>query len=68
MCLAVALPQAPAYMGAYQLSIALAAEFMGVGRAEAGAFSMLMWVTGMVPVTLAGLFCWFGETVRGREE
>ncbi len=57
---AVALPQAPGYLGVFQLAAALAAESFQVGKADAGAFALLMWLVNIVPITLVGLgFLWY---------
>lgn len=52
---AVALPQAPGFVGAFQWAASNAAQVMGAGAAEAGAFAVLAWAlsTGTT-VALAG--------------
>lgn len=54
-CFAIALPQAPGYVGTYHLAAALAAESLGASQASAGAFAILLWGVNVLPVTLLGL-------------
>jgi len=51
----VAPPQAPAFVGMFQLGVLFGAELMQIDTATAGALSLLMWVVNVIPVTLAGL-------------
>ncbi|MFW6456876.1 MAG: lysylphosphatidylglycerol synthase domain-containing protein [Planctomycetota bacterium] len=52
---AVAIPQAPGYLGTFHLAAALVAEGFEVPTGEAGAFAMLMWLINVVPVTVVGM-------------
>ena len=52
---AIAIPQAPGFLGMFHLAAALVVEGFDVSTAQAGAFAMIMWVVNIVPVTVAGL-------------
>jgi len=57
---AVALPQAPGYLGTFHLAALLAAQSFGVSEGPAGAFALLLWAVNVVPITLVGLgFLWW---------
>ena len=59
VAIAVAAPQAPAFIGPFQGAALVAAELFGAGRGEAGAFAILMWAVNVLPITLVGLvFLW----------
>ncbi len=51
---AVAIPQAPGYLGTFHLAAALVAEAFNVNTGAAGAFAMLVWVVNVIPITLVG--------------
>ena len=55
VALAVAAPQAPAYLGPFQGAAMLATEMFSVGRGEAAALAILMWLVNVAPITLVGL-------------
>lgn len=60
IALAVALPQAPAYVGVFHAAAMLGAEVFRVPRSDAAAFAIMLWVMNVVPITLAGLaFLWY---------
>jgi len=67
VAVAVALPQGPAFIGPFHWAVTVAAESFQVGRGEAGAFALLMWLVNVVPITLVGLgFLWYeGLSLRG---
>ncbi len=53
--LAIALPQAPGYLGTYHLAAALAVELFDVLPAPAAAFAVMMWIVNIFPVTILGV-------------
>ena len=60
IALAVALPQAPAYIGVFHAAAMLGAQVFRVPRSDAAAFAIILWVMNVVPITLAGLaFLWY---------
>ncbi len=58
---AIALPQAPGYLGTYHLVAALTVESFDVAPAPAAAFAVLMWVVNIVPVSCAGVISLISE-------
>ncbi len=52
---AVAVPQAPGFIGPFQLAAKKATELFGVSAGGAGAFAMMLWVVNVVPIALVGL-------------
>lgn len=58
---AVALPQAPGFVGVFQVAAMEAAGLFGVAQGAAGAFAMMMWAVNVVPITLVGLAVLRGE-------
>jgi len=64
---AVAAPQAPGFIGVFQLAAEAATEALGVPRGEAGAFAIVLWAVNVVPITAVGLaVLWYeGLSVRG---
>lgn len=57
--MAVALPQAPAFVGPFHLAAAVAARSFAAAAGEAQAFALLMWLVNVLPITLVGLgFLW----------
>jgi uncharacterized membrane protein YbhN (UPF0104 family) len=78
LCVIVAVvpPQAPGFLGLFQLAALLAVELFGGPEAAtgtAGAFAMMLWAVNVVPITLVGV--WFlrrerlqlGELARASE-
>lgn len=56
VCLAIALPQAPGYLGTYHLAAVLAIESFNIARAPAAAFAVVLWAVNILPVTVLSLF------------
>ena len=52
---AVALPQAPGFIGPFQVATVKAAELFGVAGGDAGAFAMMLWAVNVIPITIVGL-------------
>jgi len=52
---AVALPQAPGFIGPFQVATMKATELFGVAEGDAGAFAMMLWAVNVVPITIVGL-------------
>jgi hypothetical protein len=52
---AVVLPQAPSFLGLFQVGALTAASFYGIGRSEAAAFANVLWAVNVVPITVVGL-------------
>lgn len=64
---AVALPQAPGFIGMYQAAAMTALQLYGVAQADAAAFAIMMWAVNVFPITLVGLgLLWYeGLSLRG---
>ncbi|MBC8553336.1 MAG: flippase-like domain-containing protein [Candidatus Brocadiales bacterium] len=67
IALAVALPQAPGFIGVFHIATQKSLDVFGIGLTSAQSFAILLWAISVVPVTVAGLlFLWregisFGE-------
>ncbi len=74
IALAVALPQAPGFIGVFHIATQKSLDVFGIGLSSAQSFAILMWAISVVPVTIAGLlFLWregisFGEISHYDEE
>ena len=74
IALAVALPQAPGFIGVFHIATQKSLDVFGVDLSSAQSFAILLWAIGVVPVTVAGLlFLWregisFGEMSHYDEE
>jgi len=64
---AVAVPQAPAFIGIFQVAAMAGVRIFGVPQGQAGAFATALWGVNVLPITAAGLAAlWFaGFSVRG---
>lgn len=59
IALAVALPQAPGYIGVFHIAIQKSLDIFGVELPSSQSYAIMLWVLSVVPVTLAGLlFLW----------
>jgi len=63
LAMGVTLPQAPGFLGVFQFSCAAAMILIGVPENEAKSFAILLWVIGVIPVTLLGLFYLFAGSM-----
>ena len=74
IALAVALPQAPGFIGVFHIATQKSLDVFGVDLSSAQSFAILLWAVSIVPVTVAGLlFLWregisFGEMSHYDEE
>jgi hypothetical protein len=74
IALAVALPQAPGFIGVFHIATQKSLDVFGIDLSSAQSFAILLWVVSIVPVTVAGLlFLWregisFGEMSHYDEE
>jgi len=68
--LAVALPQAPSFLGVFQVAAMTGVGLYGVGKGSAGAFATMLWVINVVPITVVGLgvLWWEGLSLRALAE
>ena len=74
IALAVALPQAPGFIGVFHIATQKSLDVFGIGLSSAQSFAILLWAVSVIPVTIAGLlFLWregisFGEISHYDEE
>jgi len=74
LALAVALPQAPGFIGVFHIATQKSLDVFGIGLSSAQSFAILLWAVSFIPVTVAGLlFLWregisFGEISHYDEE
>ena len=74
IALAVALPQAPGFIGVFHIATQKSLNVFAIDISSAQSFAILLWAIGVVPVTVAGLlFLWregisFGEMSHYDEE
>ncbi len=67
IALAVALPQAPGFIGVFHIAIQKTLDIFGVGLSSAQSYAIVLWGLSIIPVTIVGLlFLWregmsFGE-------
>jgi uncharacterized membrane protein YbhN (UPF0104 family) len=52
---AVVVPQAPGFIGVFQLAAMTGMRAYGVPQGDAAAFATMLWVLNVLPITLAGL-------------
>jgi len=67
LSLAVALPQAPGFIGVFHIATQKSLDVFGVGLSSAQSFAIILWALSIIPITIVGfLFLWregmsFGE-------
>jgi uncharacterized membrane protein YbhN (UPF0104 family) len=67
LALAVALPQAPGFIGVFHIATQKTLDIFGVGLSSAQSFAIILWALSVIPVIIVGLlFLWregmsFGE-------
>jgi hypothetical protein len=59
LALAVALPQAPGFIGVFHIAVQKTLVIFGVGLSSAQSFAIILWALSVIPVTIIGLlFLW----------
>ncbi len=59
LSLAVALPQAPGFIGVFHIATQKSMDVFGVGLSSAQSFAIILWMVSIIPVTVVGiLFLW----------
>jgi uncharacterized membrane protein YbhN (UPF0104 family) len=67
LALAVALPQAPGFIGVFHIATQKSLDVFGVGLSSAQSFAIILWAVTIIPIIIVGLlFLWregvsFGE-------
>jgi hypothetical protein len=74
IALAVALPQAPGFIGVFHIVIQNTLDIFGVELSSAQSYAIILWGLSIIPVTIVGLlFLWregmsFGEISHYEEK
>jgi uncharacterized protein (TIRG00374 family) len=74
LALAVALPQAPGYIGVFHIAVLKSLEIFGIQATAAQSYAIVLWAISILPSTILGfLFLWregiaFREVVKLEEE
>ncbi len=59
LALAVALPQAPGFIGVFHIATQKSLDVFGVGLSSAQSFAIILWALSIIPVAIVGLlFLW----------
>jgi uncharacterized membrane protein YbhN (UPF0104 family) len=67
VAIAVSVPSAPGYIGAFQLGCVLGLAIFAIPKSEAIAFSIIVHLTQFVAVIAAGLYSLWKENISLRE-
>ena len=59
--LSVALPQAPGFLGVFQVAIEASLAVLGASSVNAKGFALVYWALCIVPITLTGFLALYGE-------
>jgi len=74
LSLAIALPQAPGFIGVFHIATQKSLDAFGVGLSSAQSFAIILWMVNIIPITVVGiLFLWregmsFGEISHFEEK
>lgn len=74
LALAIALPQAPGYIGVFHIAVLKSLEIFGIESAATQSYAIILWAVNILPPVIMGfLFLWregipFREVVRLEEE
>ncbi len=59
LSLAVALPQAPGFIGVFHIATQKTLDIFGIGLASSQSYAIMLWGLSVIPITIAGLlFLW----------
>ncbi len=63
---AVAVPQAPGFIGVFSVAAMVGVELFGVPKGDAAAFATMLWAINVIPITVVGLgvLWWEGLSLR----
>ncbi|HJW87487.1 MAG TPA: lysylphosphatidylglycerol synthase transmembrane domain-containing protein [Candidatus Brocadiaceae bacterium] len=74
LALAIALPQAPGFIGVFHIAVLKSMDIFGIHTPAAQSYAIVLWLVGILPITIIGfLFLWkegitFHEVVKLEEE
>ena len=61
VALAVALPQAPGFLGVFPMAAKLGLKLMGLGGGAASGYALVLWLMSVLPVAVMGMACTWRE-------
>src|SRR3990172_4788797 len=67
LALAVALPQAPGYIGVFHIAILKSLDIFGIETTAAQSYAIVLWAISILPSTLMGFFFLWREGIAFRE-
>ncbi len=67
IALAVALPQAPGFIGVFHIATQKALDIFGVGLSSSQSFAIILWGLSILPITIVGLLFLWREGMRIEE-
>ncbi len=67
LALAIALPQAPGFIGVFHFVTQKTLDIFGVGLSSAQSFAIILWALSVIPITVVGLFFLWREGMSFRE-
>lgn len=67
LALAVALPQAPGYIGVFHIAVLKSLHIFGIETSAAQSYAIILWAIGIFPSTLMGFFFLWREGIAFRE-
>jgi uncharacterized protein (TIRG00374 family) len=67
LALAVALPQAPGYIGVFHIAVLKSLDIFGIQTTAAQSYAIVLWAISILPSTLMGFFFLWREGIAFRE-
>lgn len=67
LALAIALPQAPGYIGVFHIAVLKSLDIFGIQATAAQSYAIILWAISVLPSTVLGLFFLWREGIGFRE-
>ena len=67
LALAIALPQAPGYVGVFHIAVLKSLDIFGIQTTAAQSYAIVLWAISILPITLMGFFFLWREGIAFRE-
>ena len=67
LALAVALPQAPGYIGVFHIAVLKSLDIFGIQTTAAQSYAIVLWAISILPSTIMGFFFLWREGIAFRE-
>lgn len=64
---AVALPQAPGYIGVFHIATQKTLEIFGIEMASSQSFAITLWALSIIPITIVGIFFMWREGIAFKD-